>query len=302
MTSFRLRGAYFLITWAQLDTEHVTIFETLDNYCSIKRCIIAREIHQDGEPHFHAFVEFDRRLDRALSTQWDINGRHPNVKAKRSRGERNTASSYVRKDDDWIEFGDWDDDSNDTHDQSLLELVRQCGDFGAVIDLCYSESIPYALGKAAWNFIGSNPPRTWLDGERYAGIISNHDLLDLDWNEDEPPTSLIICGPAGIGKTSWAIDKAPKPLLVIKHIEDILHYRRDFHKALLFDDMSFVHMPRQQQLSLVDREQAVSLHLRHVVARIPEFVPRVFTCNPGFLPVDLADEAIKRRCTLFEIY
>lgn len=297
--SFRLRGTHFLITWAQAEIDHLDVFNTLDTYAPIERCVLARELHADGQPHFHAFVQFSRRLDRSLTDNWDIDGKHPNVQPKRYRRERQNAAEYLRKGDNWIEYGDWGDPEGDI-DESLLDLISQCDDFGAVLNLCHSEGIAFQLAKAAWNYMGSTHPRTWLDGEEKDGEISSRNLRDLDYHEDIPPTSLVLGGRAGVGKTTWAIRNAPRPLLVIKHIEDLLFYRRDFHKALLFDDCSFTHMPRQQQLGIVDREQNVTIHLRHIVARIPEFVPRIFTCNIGHLPVDLSDEAIARRCTYFE--
>lgn len=298
--AFRLRGTHFLITWAQLDIDHVTIFNLLDSYAPVAGAVLARELHADGQPHFHAYVEFADRLDRRLTDQLDALGKHPNVRPKRYPKERHDAAEYCRKGDQWIEYGTCETQDQETPSSTLLDLIEGCDSFGDVLNLSFSAPIPYQLAKAAWNYLGATTPRTWLPGETYGGQISSRDLLDLNWVDDEPPTSLIICGQSGLGKSSWAIANMPRPALVIRHLEDILHFRREFHNSLIFDDVSLTHLPRTTQLQIVDREQNCSIHVRHVVARIPEFVPRVFTCNPGYLPVDLADPAIARRCTLFE--
>lgn len=300
-TDYRLRGTHFLFTWAQTDTDHVTVFNLLDSYSDVSGAVLARELHTDGEPHFHAFVEFASSLDRRLTTQLDIDGKHPNVKPKRYKRDRLDAAEYCKKGDQWITFGTLDSEDQGCDTPDLLSLIGECDTFGDVLNLCYSANIPFQLAKSAWNFLGGTRPKTWGVGEHYNGLINSRDLLDLDYADDEPPTSLILVGPPGCGKSSWAIEKMPRPSLVVKHLEDLLHFRKDIHKSIIFDDIECTHLPRQTQLQIVDREQTCTIHLRHVVTRIPEFVPRVFTCNFGHLPVDLTDGAIKRRCTVFEI-
>lgn len=299
--SFRLRGTHFLITWAQIDLEHHAVFDVLDSYSPIKGCVLARELHSDGQPHFHAFVEFDQRLDRNLTTQWDLGGRHPNVRVKRYRKDRRASAEYLRKGDNWIEFGSLSDGYEDDHEESLLDLVGACNDWGEVLNLCHAENIAFALAKAAWNYLGSTPPTTVSEGFHYGGEISSRDLLDLEYTSDEPPTSLFIGGRAGCGKSTWAFANAPRPALVVKHLEDLLFLRRDFHKALIFDDCSFAHLPRPTQIGIVDIEQTTTIHLRHIVTRIPAGLPRIFCYNLGFEPVNIHDEAIARRINILTV-
>lgn len=297
MSSFRLRGRSFLVTWSTVDLEHVTVFKLLDDYSPIKRAVLARELHQDLQPHFHAYVEFERQLDRSLSRQWDLDGQHPNVSPKRHGKERRSAAEYCRKGDDWIEFGDWDDEENAT--LAPTELARECVEWGEFLDRAYSEGIPFAYAKAAWDHIRTIPPRTWFEGEIQEGEIHSRDLRDLDFTPDDG-LALILHGPTNLGKTSWAIQNAPKPLLVCCHLEDIAYFRAGHHQAILFDDLVFTHMPRSTQLGLVDFHNDRTIHVRYKVIRIPAKLPKIFTCNPGFYPVDVNDPAIARRINIFD--
>lgn len=303
-TNFRLRGDHFLITWSQVDLEHVSVFEHLDAFAPIKGAVLARELHSDGQPHFHAFIQFERRLDRQLGNEWDLGGRHPNVSPKRYRTDRRAAAGYLRKGSDWIDFGSLSEESEEVNDIDLLSLISTCGDWGEVLNLCYRESIPYALAKAGWTWLHATRPTTIDDSFAPLGTISSRDLLDLDYasiDEEGKPKSFLLCGEPGCGKSTWAFTNAPRPSLVVKHLEDLLFLRVDFHKCIIFDDVEFRHLPRTTQLNLVDMEQSVTIHLRHIVTRIPLGMPRIFCYNLYHEPVDLTDPAILRRCVVINI-
>jgi len=111
--------------------------------------------------------------------------------------------------------------------------------------------------------------------------------------------SLVIQGASGIGKTTWAKRNIPKPALMCSDIDDLKHFRRGYHIAILFDDMCFKGnidgkgaWPRTSQIHLVDMENDRSIRCRHRNAMIPAGIFRVFTCNE--YPFT-EDSAIERR-------
>jgi len=57
---------------------------------------IARELHEDGEPHLHAVVRWARRRRLVGADCFDLEGRHPNVQRPRSLRD---VLAYVRKSD-----------------------------------------------------------------------------------------------------------------------------------------------------------------------------------------------------------
>lgn len=105
--------------------------------------------------------------------------------------------------------------------------------------------------------------------------------------------SLVIIGPAGCGKTTIAKHFAPKPSIFVTHIDVLKQFIPNYHKSIIFDDISFTHWPRETQISLTDCEQPRSIHIRYGTATIPANIPKLFTGNRN--PLDSMDPAIARR-------
>jgi len=115
----------------------------------------------------------------------------------------------------------------------------------------------------------------------------------LDWN---PRThALVITGPAGCGKTSWAKQHAPKPTLFVRHL-DSLNLLQTHHQSIIFDDLSYQHLTPATQKYLVDLTDIAEIHLRYRVAKIPPRLTRIFTANEfPFLSTGIHADAIARR-------
>lgn len=145
------------------------------------------------------------------------------------------------------------------------------------------------------------------------------DKLDKDF-------SIIIEGPAGIGKTQWALrffDPIGKLTRLVSHIDDLKKPGLSKCKAVLFDDMDFKQYPRQTQIHICDAMETRSIHSRYINVELKKNLVRIFTCNQDYIisgsenekfnwhtkgeevnkywPVDLTDPAILRRCTLIKL-
>jgi len=114
--------------------------------------------------------------------------------------------------------------------------------------------------------------------------------------------SLVIVGPAGCGKTSWAKEKAPKPALFIRHLDSLRKLNRS-HKSIIFDDLDFKHLPAHSQKFLVDIDNLAEIHVRFAVASIPAGVQRIFTAHDYLFSRDdpYHSPAIERRLTLLDL-
>ncbi len=111
--------------------------------------------------------------------------------------------------------------------------------------------------------------------------------------------SFVIKGPSGCGKTTWAKLNMPLPTLFVSHIDQLKTFRPGFHKSIIFDDVDFKHWPRVSQIHICDFDNPRSVHCRYSTANIPAGIFKCFTCNE--LPVDLTDEAIRRRVRVYNV-
>lgn len=108
-----------------------------------------------------------------------------------------------------------------------------------------------------------------------------------------------MVGPTGCGKTSWAKRVAPKPALWVRHIDVLREFREGYHQSIIFDDMSFKHMPQQAQVHLTDWHNKSHIHCRYGHATVPAKTVKIFTCNE--YPF-IQDPAVKRRVHLIDLY
>lgn len=113
--------------------------------------------------------------------------------------------------------------------------------------------------------------------------------------------SVILWGPSGSRKTSYARALLPKALFV-SHMDDLALYDQGEHDGIIFDDMSFTHLPRESQIHIFDMEQPRSIHIRYNTATIPAGTKKIFTTNnqSGFIYI-AGDAAIERRLKKHEI-
>lgn len=285
-------GKYLCATYPQspsLSTDIILAFY-LDKFDCDYICV-SKEQHQDGTPHFHAAVKFSQKT-RLLPTDCDINGRHPNLQPAKKWV---AWVQYVKKDGIFLEHGR--NAPVVTGEPSVV--CEQFPDYLSWLDYCIAHKIPHAAAKEIHTLVHFKDLHTIVEEDAIA--IPNDRInftLDHDFNESR---SLILVGETGCGKTSWAKKYAPKPALFVRHLDTLGQFRPGFHASIIFDDLSFLHTPRAQQLFLVDMADTSSIHIRYKCAVIPAGTPRIFTCNEGFEPVDTNDAAIKRRCMIVRI-
>lgn len=303
---FRLRGQRHLITWSQVTTEtHLDVFELLESYAPVKATVIAREKHEDGNPHFHAFVLWERCLDRTLSTQLDLFGKHPNIKAKRTQNEIANAISYCQKDDDWIIYNE-DALCETSTAETLTERAELSPSYRSWIDECFADRTPFMYAREAYNITKKCDTQQFLDGDVHEGIVESADLRDFRWNEVDHTKTLVISGPTGTGKTTWAINNMPRPSIVVTNLNDLADFRPLFHRSIIFDDINLWDRRARQyvdfnkQLALCEWHYQRSVRILYGVVKIPKHIHKCFTCNPERFPLDRSEPAIARRLEVFE--
>lgn len=117
-----------------------------------------------------------------------------------------------------------------------------------------------------------------------------------DWSK-----SHILWGPAGLGKTNFALAHFRNGKL-ITDIDDLKDFDPSEHDGLVFDDMCFLHIPENCQIHIVDITNNRSIRCRNSNGFIPAYTKKIFCTNAedGAI-VQLGNPAIARRVTVTEV-
>jgi len=272
--------------------------ETLKFHLTLKKCvkyaIICEEKHESGDPHLHAMICFSKKVDIRDPRYFDVEMFHPKIEPVQHVEK---AKNYIKKDGNFIEYGSdeiakkgdefpvWQDG------MTKLEWLQEC----------FSKKVPYGYCLALWE--EQNPATTWNTllefDEGHAARITSPKLIITIPRLDHLKSYLIV-GPSGCGKTTWCKLHSQKPALMVTHMDDLKAFKIDYHKSIIFDDMTFLHLDQALQIPIVDRYDNRSLHCRYACAAIPAGVQKFFTCN--VIPFDLSKPQILRRVNLINLF
>lgn len=286
MPTFRINAKHFFLTYPQAGW--IESKENLLEFLTTRRqgatyCCVSKELHSDGNTHYHAIITYEKRINIREEDYFDFNGHHPNIQAARNP----TATTiYVKKHGDFCEFGET---RSGFHHQHCERMSR-----GEWEEYCVAEKIPWAYCESIWKRVHPNNSNTITSSEHEGQIcLALQQFEFTNWRQ-----SLVLIGPTGCGKTVWALRNAPKPTLFIRHIDRLRDFDPNVHKSIIFDDMLFKHIPVQAQIHLVDNFLPSDIHCRYSVAHIPANIAKIFTCNER--PLD-DHPAVNRRCRIFLI-
>lgn len=268
---FRLDGQQFFLTYPQSDFGHQELYDFLTTLETLLWARIASEKHASGEPHIHAVFKFNRRWTSRNERIFDFNGRHPNIQSVRSATK---SLAYLAKDGEFSDFGTVPSGGPKATASELLELAKTASESEYWV-ACAEARLPYQYAQRFRSMASSEAGTTlteWTGSDSW--IRSDLQCLPL-------PSAKSIClvGPSGCGKTSWAKRECPKPALWVRHLDVLRSFRPEYHKSIVFDDMSFGHMPITAQIHIVDWQDVSHIHCRYGHATIPENTLRFFTCN-----------------------
>lgn len=309
--SFRINSRRFLLTYAQANIDlHDFIVWLQSLQVPVTRAIVCRELHQDGNEHVHAAVEFERRVNTTRVSIFDYEGYHPNISASRSwaacvnycrkEGVLEVAYHGCEAEDAAMERGGVPSDG-----ASAYEHAESATTIREWFEYCIDKNISYAFANSIWNQLhGPRAPTFFLNN--LEGRITAFELQVLQWTPDFH--TLVLCGPSKAGKTSWALRHAPTPFLLVTDIDDLGWFDPAVHKCIVFDEIRCTGdeitgrgaWPLTSQIKLVTWDTPVSIRIRYKVAHIPRNVPKIFSCC-NWLPFH-KDEQIDRRISIVNMY
>lgn len=309
MVAFRFAATKVLLTYSQVCNEFTaeTILYDFQERFRLDTWVIGEETHQDGGRHYHACLTFKSKLDTRDQTIFDIacanHQHHPNIKnIQRGQAHLNRARDYCKKED-----------------PAPLTNVQELLTWGEII--AQSNTGEEYLQKVRENY-----PREYcqhLRNYEYSAsklfpLTTINTLTEFRWDQEEPQAwnmidnrtqnwdqaaqTLVLIGPAGCGKTTWAKLHAPKPALWVTHLDTLTQINAT-HRSIIFDDLDFAHLPASTQKYLVDIRDQRQIHCRYRTATVPAGIPRIVTANNWPFGVTNNDvEAINRRIKLIDLY
>lgn len=130
----------------------------------------------------------------------------------------------------------------------------------------------------------------------------------MEWDATEGVNRcLLVLGPTGCGKTTWALRNAPVPFLLVTHVDDLGYLDPKVHKSIVFDEVRCTgnldgkgQWPLQEQIKLIQWETEASIKIRYKLARIPAKLPKIFTCTDKYCLS--GNPQIKRRVQTINLY
>lgn len=249
---------------------------------------VAEERHKSGKLHYHAFVFWTDKKNYTDCRRFDYTGTggcvaHANILVPRSI---KAWKKYVTKGKNYI---------SNCEEQSCWKLAMSAASARDAVQSVFEsdpkEGVIHSTQIAAtWTTLNSAPPKTygalpfpWK--QKYIDECPKlgrtlQEMIDAGVPESDyrKRFTLIMQGPAGTGKTQFALRMYKRPLLV-RHLDQLRDANLGIIDCIVFDDISFRHMPREAQIHLCDGEEDTTVHCRYKNPVIPAGLPRIMTCN-----------------------
>lgn len=103
MSTFRFNSRNVFLTYPQCPAEKLDLLAWLQTTFPIKDWIITKEAHEDGSPHLHVVLQFNRKVNKRNADCFDypVEDRtyHPNIQTPR---KINDCIEYCKKDGDYL--------------------------------------------------------------------------------------------------------------------------------------------------------------------------------------------------------
>lgn len=178
MATHRKQVKTLFLTYPRCRLPKERILEHLRTIDQVNEYVVAKELHEDGEPHLHAYVKFQTGLRTAEFTpRLDVDGHHGNYQSARSF---RSVVKYVTKDGDYIT--NLSDVMLETPQAKRIKLVQQIEE----------KSIKELVRTGVISF----------QQARNATFVKN--LLTDDEYEHDTVRGVWIVGPPATGKSTMA--------------------------------------------------------------------------------------------------
>lgn len=212
-----------------------------------------------------------------------------------AKGTAESNLVYCSKDGDPLVYGDPMQQGRRSDLQAIQERIDEGEKLSVIAKDHFGDFIRYHAGFAEYVRLTQRVEvQAEYDMTTFPDAWQN---LVIDWTK-----SVILWGEAGIGKSHFAKTLLVKNWLFVSHMDDLREFKPEFHSGIIFDDMSFDHMPRSAQIHITDQDDDRSLHVRYATAKIPAHTKKIFTTNVHRGGIFICnDGAIERRTQIIHL-
>lgn len=251
----------------------------------VKRLVVSREYGaQTGRPHLQCAVTFNRMRTLAQVKQ-QINAAHW------EKARVNDALYEMKEGSEILINVNFKKQGKRSDLDAAIDAIRG----GATLQQLWNDhtSVMIRNGRMTEALTRLAPAK---DHETLDPSMFNETPIDWDHLWDTTSNirrqSVVIVGPPNTGKTEYAKMHFTNPLWVT-HMDRLADFDPARHDGIIFDDMTFSHMPPTAQIHLLDVDNDRDIHVRYRMAHIPKHTKKIFTANSD--PFDFTNAAISTR-------
>ncbi|CDR55239.2 Replication Initiator Protein [Mirabilis leaf curl virus] len=300
---FRIQAKNIFLTFPKCSLSKETLlqhFQNLSLPSNIKYIKICRELHQNGEPHLHALLQFEGKLTITNNRTFDIvhpscsTSFHPNIQGAKSSSD---VKQYIDKDGDTTEWGEFQIDGRSARggQQSANDAYAKALNAGSK-----SEALNVIRELAPKDFVlqfhnlNSNLDRIFTPPmEVYVSPFSSSSFDQVpeeleEWAAENVvsaaarpfrPISIVIEGDSRTGKTMWARSLGPHNYLC-GHLDlSPKIYSNDAWYNVI-DDVDPHYLKHFKEFMGAQRDWQSNTKYGKPV-QIKGGIPTIFLCNPG---------------------
>ncbi|AAF22210.1 replication initiation protein AC1 [Dicliptera yellow mottle virus] len=303
---FSIKAKNYFLTYPQCSLSKEEALQQLINLktpTNKKFIKIARELHEDGQPHLHVLIQFEGKYNCTSNRFFDLVSPtrsahfHPNIQGAKSSSD---VKSYVSKDGDTLEWGQYQVDGRSarggcqTANDSYARALNASSAEQALQILKEEQLKDYVTQqhnlRANLERIFMKAPEPWVPPFQLSSFTNVPEEMQ-EWADNyfgmsaaarpERPISIIVEGDSRTGKTMWARSLG-KHNYLSGHLDfNSRVYSNDVEYNVI-DDVSPSYLKLKHWKELIGAQKDWQSNCKYgKPVQIKGGIPSIVLCNPG---------------------
>nr|QTT61788.1 replication-associated protein [Opuntia virus 2-DBG_56] len=303
--SFCVKAKNIFLTYPQCSLSKEEVLHQLQHIHlpSNKKYIkIARELHEDGQPHLHVLIQFEGKVQITNNRLFDLVSPtrsahfHPNIQGAKSSSD---VKSYIDKDGDTLEWGEFQIDGRSARggcqkaNESYAKALNASSIEEALQILKEEQPKDYFLQHhnilSNAQKIFQRPPQPWNPPYPLSSFTNVPEEMQ-EWADDyfgrplnqRPirPKSIIIEGNSRTGKTSWARSLG-KHNYLSGHLDFNANVYSNEVEYNVIDDVAPTYLKMKHWKELIGAQRDWQSNCKYgKPVQIKGGIPAIILCNP----------------------